>query len=280
MPDKKVTVNTVAAMKKGGIPITMVTAYDFTMARIVSAADIDMILVGDSLGNVMLGYAGTVPVTMDEMIHHAAAVVRGNGNALVVGDMPFMSYQADEAEAMRNAARFLKEAGCDAVKLEGGAEYAPLVRRMVTAGIPVVGHIGLTPQSVKVLGGYGVQGKTAAAAEKLLSDALALEAAGAFAIVLECVPAELAALVTGRLKTAVSIGIGAGSGCDGQVLVCTDLLGMTSGHVPKFVRRFADLNRIMTDAFNSYAAEVRKRTYPAGEESFSLPDVSVLEKLR
>ena len=220
MATKNVTVATIKEMKQKGEPIVMITAYDVAMARNVNEAGVEMILVGDSVGNVMLGYNSTVPVTMDEMIHHTKAVMRGNSTALVVGDMPFMSYQASDIDAMYNAARFLKETGCTAVKLEGGAEVAPLVKKLTTAGIPVCAHIGLTPQSVNQLGGFKVQGKDIEAAQKMIEDAKALEAAGAFACVLECVPAKLAAKVTAELKTMATIGIGAGNGCDGQVLVC------------------------------------------------------------
>ena len=258
----------------------MVTAYDYAMAKNVCEAGIEMILVGDSLGNVVLGYNSTVPVTMDEMIHHTKAVMRGaQGSAtMVVGDMPFMSYQASVVDGMYNAARFLKETGCAAVKLEGGAEVCELVQKLTQAGIPVVGHIGLTPQSVNQLGGFKVQGKSAEAAQKLLDDARALEQAGAFAIVLECVPEALAAKVTESLKTAATIGIGAGKYCDGQVLVCNDLLGYTDGFCPKFVKRYADLHSEMTAAFKAYAADVKSRSFPAAEHTFKIDD-EVLEKL-
>ena len=216
---KQITTAVIKQMKQNGEPVTMVTAYDYAMAKNVCEAGIEMILVGDSLGNVVLGYNSTVPVTMDEMIHHTKAVMRaaqGSGT-MVVGDMPFMSYQASVVDGMYNAARFLKETGCAAVKLEGGAEVCELVQKLTQAGIPVVGHIGLTPQSVNQLGGFKVQGKSAEAAQKLLDDARALEQAGAFAIVLECVPEALAAKVTENLKTSATIGIGAGKYCDGQV---------------------------------------------------------------
>jgi len=265
-------------MKEQGEPVTMVTAYDVAMARNADEAGIEILLVGDSVGNVMLGYPSTVPVTMDEMIHHTKAVMRANPRALVVGDMPFMSYQADEAEGLRNAGRFLKETGCGAVKLEGGAEIAPLVKKMVTAGIPVCGHIGLTPQSVNTMGGFKVQGRDVAAARKLLADARALEEAGCFAIVLECVPAALAARVTKELATAVSIGIGGGNGCDGQVLVCNDLLGISDGFTPKFVKKYANLHGQIVDAFRAYSIEVKSRAYPDEEHSFSI-DESVLKEL-
>lgn len=278
MATKNVTVATIKEMKQKGEPIVMITAYDVAMARNVNEAGVEMILVGDSVGNVMLGYSSTVPVTMDEMIHHTKAVMRGNSTALVVGDMPFMSYQASDIDAMYNAARFLKETGCTAVKLEGGAEVAPLVKKLTTAGIPVCAHIGLTPQSVNQLGGFKVQGKDIAAAQKMIEDAKALEAAGAFACVLECVPAKLAAKVTAELKTMATIGIGAGNGCDGQVLVCNDLLGVSNGFCPKFVKKYANLHDITVEAVKAYIAECKDRSFPAEEHTFKIDD-SVLEKL-
>ena len=278
MATKNVTVATIKEMKHKGEPIVMITAYDVAMARNVNEAGVDMILVGDSLGNVVLGYNSTVPVTMDEMIHHTKAVMRGNSTALVVGDMPFMSYQASEIDAMYNAARFLKETGCTAVKLEGGAEVAPLVKKLTTAGIPVCAHIGLTPQSVNQLGGFKVQGKDIEAAQKMIEDAKALEAAGAFACVLECVPAKLAAKVTAELKTMATIGIGAGNGCDGQVLVCNDLLGVSTGFCPKFVKKYANLHDITVEAVKACIAECKDRSFPAEEHTFKIDD-SVLDKL-
>ena len=278
MATKNVTVATIKEMKQKGEPIVMITAYDVAMARNVNEAGVEMILVGDSVGNVMLGYSSTVPVTMDEMIHHTKAVMRSNSTALVVGDMPFMSYQASDIDAMYNAARFLKETGCTAVKLEGGAEVAPLVKKLTTAGIPVCAHIGLTPQSVNQLGGFKVQGKDIAAAQKMIEDAKALEAAGAFACVLECVPAKLAAKVTAELKTMATIGIGAGNGCDGQVLVCNDLLGVSNGFCPKFVKKYANIHDITVEAVKAYIAECKDRSFPAEEHTFKIDD-SVLEKL-
>ncbi|MBR4846783.1 MAG: 3-methyl-2-oxobutanoate hydroxymethyltransferase [Phascolarctobacterium sp.] len=278
MAEKQITVATIKEMKQKGEPITMITAYDVAMARNVNEAGVDMILVGDSVGNVMLGYNSTVPVTMDEMIHHTKAVMRGNKTALVVGDMPFMSYQASIADGMYNAARFLKETGCTAVKLEGGSEVCELVQKLTTAGIPVVAHIGLTPQSVNQLGGFKVQGKDVGAAQKLIDDAKALEAAGAFACVLECVPAALASKITKELTTMATIGIGAGNGCDGQVLVCNDLLGVSNGFCPKFVKKYADLHSITVNAVKSYINEVKDRSFPAPEHTFKIED-SVLEKL-
>ena len=277
MERKPITTSTIRQMKVEGRPSTMITAYDYAMARNVDEAGIDMILVGDSVGNVMLGYSSTIPVTMDAMIHHTQAVVRGTKYALVVGDMPFMSYQASEAEGLMNAGRFLKEGGCAAIKLEGGSEVCPLVKKMVTAGIPVMGHIGLTPQSVNQFGGFKVQGKDVAAAQKLLDDAKALEAAGAFSIVLECVPAALAAKVS-ELISIPTIGIGAGNGCDGQVLVCNDLLGVSNGFTPKFVKKYRDLHQEIVGAVSEYISDVRDRSFPAPEHSFKIDD-EVLEKL-
>lgn len=275
---KMITVSDIAKKKAEGRPISMVTAYDCAMARIVNEAGIDMILVGDSLGNVILGYSSTIPVTMDDMVHHTAAVMRGNDRCMVVGDMPFMSYQADVAEAVRNGGRLLKEGGCAAVKLEGGREAAPVVKKMVEAGIPVCGHIGLTPQSVNTLGGFKVQGKEAATAKKIMEDALALEAAGAFAIVLECVPAPLAEKVTESLTRAATIGIGAGSGCDGQVLVCNDLLGFSTGFCPKFVKKYANVHDVILQAMKDYKTEVEAGTFPAAEHTFTISE-EVMEKL-
>ena len=275
---KQITTATIKQMKQNGEPITMVTAYDYAMAKNVCEAGIEMILVGDSLGNVVLGYNSTVPVTMDEMIHHTKAVMRGAQGALVVGDMPFMSYQASVVDGMYNAARFLKETGCAAVKLEGGSEVCELVHKLTQAGIPVVGHIGLTPQSVNQLGGFKVQGKSAEAAQKLLDDARSLEQAGAFSIVLECVPELLAKKVTESLQTAATIGIGAGKYCDGQVLVCNDLLGFTDGFCPKFVKRYADVHGEIVNAVKGYITDVKSRSFPSAEHTFKIDD-DVLEKL-
>ncbi len=275
---KQITTATIKQMKQNGEPITMVTAYDYAMAKNVCEAGIEMILVGDSLGNVVLGYNSTVPVTMDEMIHHTKAVMRGAQGALVVGDMPFMSYQASVVDGMYNAARFLKETGCAAVKLEGGSEVCELVHKLTQAGIPVVGHIGLTPQSVNQLGGFKVQGKSAEAAQKLLDDARSLEQAGAFSIVLECVPELLAKKVTESLPTAATIGIGAGKCCDGQVLVCNDLLGFTDGFCPKFVKRYADVYGEIVNAVKGYITDVKSRSFPAAEHTFKIDD-DVLDKL-
>ncbi len=278
MTRKNVTIATIRDMKAKGEPITMITAYDVAMARNVDEAGVDMILVGDSLGNVIMGYNSTVPVTMDEMIHHTKAVMNAHPAAMVVGDMPFMSYQASIVDAMYNAARFLKETGCACVKLEGGAEVAPLVQKLVSAGIPVCAHIGLTPQSVNQLGGYKIQGKDIATAQKLIDDAKALEAAGAFACVLECVPGPLAAKITAELKTMATIGIGAGNGCDGQVLVCNDLLGVSNGFCPKFAKKYANLHDTVVEAVGNYIAETKSRAFPAPEHTFKM-DEEVLEKL-
>lgn len=249
----------------------MLTAYDYSSARLVDEADIDMILVGDSLAMVMLGLDSTVSLTMDEMLHHCRAVARGANHAFLVGDMPFMSYQAEKAEAIRNAGRLLKEGRMEAVKLEGGQEMAETITAIVNAGIPVMGHIGLTPQSVSKLGGYRVQGKTAAAANRLLSDALALEQAGCFSLVLEAVPHPVAAAISQRLNIP-TIGIGAGPECDGQVLVYHDLLGIINQSNPKFVRRYADVYQVILQALNEYAAEVADGRFPTEEHTYPIDE--------
>lgn len=272
--EQKVTNLTIKKMKQEGTPISMITAYDYIMAQNVDEAGIDMILVGDSLGNVVMGHTSTLPVTMEDMIHHTAAVVRGVKRALVVGDMPFMSYQESTQQALHNAGRLMKETGCDAVKLEGGASVCEAVKAMTTAGIPVVGHIGLTPQSVHQLGGFRVQGKNSKTAKQLIADALKLEAAGAFAITLECVPTDIATEITKALHTAATIGIGAGNGTDGQVLVCTDLLGMSSGFRPKFVKTYADLHQTIVDAVGQYIHDVKDRSFPDEAHGFAVdPEV-------
>lgn len=276
--NKKVTTLTIAKKKQEGTPISIITAYDYVMAQNVDEAGIDMILVGDSLGNVVMGYNSTLPVTMEDMIHHTACVVRGVNHALVVGDMPFGSYQESNEQALHNAARLMKEAQCDAVKLEGGARVSEAIYKMTQAGIPVVGHLGLTPQSVHQLGGFRVQGKDIEKARQLLKDAKELEEAGAFAIVFECVPAPLATEITKSLKHAAAIGIGAGNGCDGQVLVCTDLLGMSGGFRPKFSKAYADLHTTIVGAVKDYIHDVETRKFPAAEHTFSLSD-DVLDKL-
>lgn len=271
MERKKVTIPDIQAKKERGEPITMLTAYDYPLALACDRAGIDVLLVGDSYGMVMLGYESTVPVTMDEMLIACRAVARGAKAALLVGDMPFMSYQADPAEAVRNAGRFLKEANMDAVKLEGGSEVVDITRRIVDAGIAVMGHIGLTPQSISKLGGYRTQGTTARAARKLLDDALALQQAGCFSIVLEKVPDRVAELISRKL-TIPTIGIGAGVGCDGQVLVTHDLLGLFDRFTPKFVKKYAQLHKDIAQALAAYKAEVESRAFPAAEHSFAISD--------
>jgi 3-methyl-2-oxobutanoate hydroxymethyltransferase len=268
---KKVTTRTFRQKKQRGEPITMLTAYDFMTARAVDQAGVDCILVGDSLGMVVLGYPNTLPVTMEDMLHHCKAVARGASTALLVGDMPFMSYQISVAEAVRNAGRFLQEAGMEGVKLEGGRERADAVRQMVAAGIPVMGHIGLTPQSVAQFGGFVPQGKTAAAARRLLEDAQILQEAGCFSIVLESVPAQLAELISQQLEIP-TIGIGAGVGCDGQVLVIHDLLGLFDRFTPKFVKQYRTLHRDIVDALVEYRTEVEARTFPAAEHSIFMDE--------
>ena len=257
--------------RKGQQPVSMLTAYDYNTARTIDEAGIDMILVGDSLGNVMLGYENTLAVTVDDMIHHGKAVCRGAKQAFVVIDMPFMSYQASVEEAVRNAGRIMKETNCQAVKLEGGVEYADRIKAIVQAGIPVVAHIGLTPQSFNALGGYKVQGKSLEQAQKLIQDAEAVAEAGAFAITLECVPAPLAKLITEQTN-ALTIGIGAGNGCDGQVLVYQDMLGFTGGFVPKFVKQYADLHSVMLEAFKQYKEECASRAFPEASQTYAISD--------
>lgn len=252
---------------KGERKIAMLTAYDALSGALVDAADIPTVLVGDSLGMTVLGYETTLPVSMDEMLHHTAAVARGVEKALVIADMPFMSYQPSIAMALENAGRFLKEAHADAVKIEGGAIRAELIEALVANGIPVVGHIGLTPQSVKAMGGYKMQGKTSEQARQLMDDAMAVQQAGAFALVLECVPAALAEMISAALPIP-TIGIGAGEGCDGQVLVFTDLLGISGKPVPKFVKKYADLHPIISEAFATYKTEVEAGTFPSEKQTY------------
>jgi 3-methyl-2-oxobutanoate hydroxymethyltransferase len=272
----RITTADIRDMKKRGDKIVMMTAYDYPTARLVDEAGVDMILVGDTLGMVVLGYDSTLPVTMDDMIHHTKAAVRGSQHALVVGDMPFMSYQTGWQDAMKNAARFMQETGCGAVKLEGGVRSAETVQKLVEAGIPVMGHIGLTPQSVNQVGGWKVQGKTPAAAVQLMHDAQALEQAGAFAVVLELVPAPLAALLTERL-TVPTIGIGAGVGCDGQVQVFHDLLGMYDKFVPKHAGRYANIGEQIRDAVAAYTADVRAAKFPTAKQSFKMDPAALAE---
>jgi 3-methyl-2-oxobutanoate hydroxymethyltransferase len=277
MADGRVTTSFFREAKKDGRIITMLTAYDYQMASLVEEAGIDAILVGDSLGNVVLGYSSTIPVTMDDMIHHIKAVTRGVSRAMVVGDMPFMSYHLSMEESLKNAGRILQEGGAQAVKLEGGREVTDVVHRMVAAGIPVMGHIGLTPQSVNQIGGYKVQGKEETAAKKLIADAKALEEAGVFAIVVELVPLQLARMITEQTHVP-TIGIGAGPYCSGQILVTHDLLGMYGGNKPKFVKRYANLNQDIIKALQSYREEVRDGSYPAPEHCFNMPE-DVLTRL-
>ena len=263
-------------MKQAGEPIVCVTAYDYTMARLVHEAGIPVVLVGDSLGNVVLGYDSTIPVTLDDVLHHTRAVVRGAQDALIVADMPFMTYNVSVEDALRNAARLLQEGGAQAVKLEGGASVAETVRRLTENGIPVMGHLGLTPQSVHQLGGYRVQGRTAAQARRLLDDALAIEDAGAFAIVLETVPGNVAHAVTGRL-TVPTIGIGAGPGCDGQIQVLHDILGLGTRQ-PRHAKRYADLNAVTLDALRAYRDEVGSRSFPTADHTTEA-DAAVVAEL-
>jgi 3-methyl-2-oxobutanoate hydroxymethyltransferase len=251
-------------------PITCLTAYDYPSARLVDEAGIDVILVGDSLAQVMLGYESTLPVTMDEMLHHTRAVRRAVKHALLIADMPYGSYHVDEKEALLNAARLVKEGGAEAVKIEGGEKRAQLIRRVIEAEIPVAGHIGLTPQSVNVMGGYKVQGKTLAAIEQLMRDAVALDKAGVTCLYLEGIPREVAAMITAEVETP-TIGIGAGPECDGQVLVFHDLLGLTFGTPAKFVRRYADVSAVITDAVQAYRDDVVSGRYPSDSESYHLP---------
>lgn len=274
----KTTVADFAKMKGRGEKISMVTAYDYSTAKLVDQAGINSILVGDSLGNVMLGYPDTVSVTMEDMIHHSAAVMRGVKDALVICDMPFMSYQASVYDAVVNAGRLLKEGRANAVKLEGGVEFKDHVRAIVNASIPVCGHIGMTPQSVNAFGGFKVQGKTIREAQKLVDDALALEEAGVFAIVLECVPKALAQYIS-SLVSVPTIGIGAGDGCDGQVLVYHDMLSIYSDFSPKFVKKYADIGNTVIEALKNYDREVKAGVFPADENSYAI-DENVLTEVK
>lgn len=265
----KNTVLTFQQNKKEGKKISMLTAYDYSTAKLMDEAGINAILVGDSLGNVVLGYEDTISVTMEDMIHHGAAVARGAKNAMVVVDMPFMSYQTSVYDALVNAGRLMKEARANAVKLEGGVEVCPQIKAITEAGIPVMAHLGLTPQSINVFGGFKVRGNSLDAAKKLISDAKAVEAAGAFSVVLECVPAKLAAYISSELGIP-TIGIGAGAGCDGQILVYQDMLGMFSDFTPKFVKKYADLGSIMKQAFASYIAEMQSGEFPDKNQSYAI----------
>ncbi|MBI2164851.1 MAG: 3-methyl-2-oxobutanoate hydroxymethyltransferase [Chloroflexi bacterium] len=273
----RTTIRDIREMKKRGEKIPMITAYDYTTARLVDEAGFPIILVGDSLGQVVLGYESTIPVTMEEMLHHVKAVVRGAKRALIVGDMPFMTYHTSVDEALRNAARFIQEGGSGAVKLEGGVTVAEKVRRLVECGIPVMGHIGLTPQSIHQLGGYRVQGKTAKAAQRLIDDAVALEEAGAFSIVLELMPTPLARLITERLSIP-TIGIGAGPDCDGQVQVFHDMMGLFTDFVPRHAKQYAQLAQVIREALSLYLKEVKERQFPTEKQSYPL-DEGVLSDL-
>ena len=265
--NRKVTTHRLIEMKQKGEKISMLTSYDFTMAGIVDKAGVDVILVGDSASNVMAGHQTTLPITVDQMIYHSSAVVRAVNRALVVCDMPFGSYQVNAAEGVTNAIRIMKESGCDALKLEGGVEIIDTVKRILDAGIPVMGHLGLTPQSINKFGTYAVRAKEEAEAEKLISDAKLLAETGCFSVVLEKVPAQLAARVTSEVSVP-TIGIGAGNGCDGQVLVVADMLGMTQGFSPRFLRRYANLNEVITDAVGHYVTDVKSGDFPNESESY------------
>lgn len=275
--------NTIVTFReaKGQEKLVMLTAYDYSTARVMDMAGVDALLVGDSLGMVMLGYPDTLSVTVDDMVRHCAAVARGAQKALVVCDMPFMSYHVSVEETVRNAGQLMREGRAQAVKLEGGAEFAAEVRALTRASIPVMGHLGLTPQSVNAFGGFKVQGKSMAAAQKLLDDARALQEAGAFALVLECVPAPLAERVTQALSIPV-IGIGAGAGCDGQVLVWQDMTGMTLSHLPRFVKRFGEVGASLRSAVEAYAREVRAGAFPGEDHGYPLPEgmEKTLKKLK
>ena len=274
----KNTIATIKEQKKNGEKITMLTAYDYSTAKLMDEAGINTILVGDSLGMVMLGYEDTISVTMEDMIHHTAAVARGAKNAFVVADMPFMSYQTSVYDAVVNAGRLMKEGRANAVKLEGGVEVCPQIKAIVDSSIPVVSHLGLTPQSVNAFGGFKVQGKDEAAAIKLINEAKAIEKAGACAVVLECVPEKLASYITSILDIP-TIGIGAGAGCDGQVLVYQDMLGMYSDFTPKFVKKFGDIGNMMKEAFASYIKETQDGSFPASEHTFKMETEINFEEL-
>lgn len=273
MNGKKNTVATLSDMKKRGEKVSMLTCYDYTTARIMENAGINTILVGDSLGMTMQGYDTTLPVTMDETVIYTRSVVRGCSNTFVIADMPFMSYQISAAQAVENAGRLIKETGANAVKLEGGAAVTEQIRAIVNAGIPVCAHIGMTPQSVNVFGGFKVQGKGEANAKRVLEDAFEVQQAGAFMCVLECVPPKLAALITKKVDM-ITIGIGAGAGCDGQVLVMQDMLAMNTDFTPKFVKHFADIGQQMSEAFKAYDSEVKANTFPDTAHSFAKSDCS------
>ena len=268
---KKVSIFELQKKKQQGRPITMITAYDYSSALLADSAEIEVILVGDSLAMVMLGLDNTLPMTMDQMVYHCSAVARGAKNAFLVGDMPFMSYQADKAEAIHNAGRFLKEGAMDGVKLEGGREVVPIASAIVDAGIPVMGHIGLTPQSASKLGGFRVQGKTSGDAMRLLDDALALEGAGCFSLVLEAMPAGVAEVISAKLEIP-TIGIGAGPGCDGQVLVYHDVLGLFDRFTPKFVKQYANVGQDILEALQRYVEDVEDGRFPAEEHTYPIDE--------
>jgi 3-methyl-2-oxobutanoate hydroxymethyltransferase len=268
-PREKITAPTIQAMKSSGEKIVMVTAYDYPTARAVEASGVEAILVGDSLGMVVLGYESTIPVTMEDIIHHTRAVMRGVETVHVVADLPFMSYQVSDAQALENAGRLMKEGGADAVKLEGGQTMASRIEAIVSAGIPVMAHIGLTPQASAALGGFKVQGRSLEAARNLIADAEAVEQAGAYAVVLEAIPRQLARIITSRLSIP-TIGIGAGADCDGQVLVNADLLGTYDRFTPRFAKPYASIRDVMRDAFSQFAAEVRTGEFPANEHGFAM----------
>jgi len=267
--NQKITIPAIKQKKMSQQPITMLTAYDFPSARLLDSAGVDVILVGDSLGMTMMGYPTTVPVTMDEMIHHCKMVSRGTERAFLIGDMPFMSYQTGRSDAIRNAGRFLKEGGMEAVKMEGGEVIVGLIKDIVNSGISVMGHIGLTPQSVIQFGGYRVQGKSAESARQLISDAKKLQDAGCFSIVLEAIPAPVAEIITANVSIP-TIGIGAGNKCDGQVLVYHDLLGLNQDFTPKFVKQYANLSKSITDAVKNYCRDVQQRKFPSDKHSFNM----------
>lgn len=269
-PRRKVTTATLRDLKRRHEPISCLTAYDYATARLVDEAGVEMILVGDSLAQTMLGYENTLSVTMDEMLHHVKAVRRGVKNALLIADMPYGSYQVDPKDALLNATRFVKEGGAEVVKIEGGEKRADLIRHIIDAEIPVAGHIGLMPQSVNMMGGYKVQGKDLGGIEQLMRDALALDRAGVACLFLEGIPREVAAMITGEVSTP-TIGIGAGPECDGQVLVFHDILNLTFGVPAKFVRRYGDAAAMITNAVQEFRADVRSRQYPSDEESYHLP---------
>ncbi|RLB92587.1 MAG: 3-methyl-2-oxobutanoate hydroxymethyltransferase [Deltaproteobacteria bacterium] len=278
MSEKKITIQNIQQAKKDNKKIIMVTAYDYPFGLMADQAGVDIVLVGDSLGMVVMGLDGTVGVTMDNMIHHIKAVVRGCKKAMIVGDMPFMSYNTSIREAIINAGRLMKEGGCDVVKLEGGIDFAPTVEAIVKAGIPVQGHVGLTPQTASALGGFKIQGKNTQAAKRIIDDAKALEHAGAFSIIVEAVPAPLGEIIAQTVRIPV-IGIGAGSQVDGQVLVTHDMVGLFDKFVPRFVKQYAQIRPIIIDALKAFKEEVSTQSFPASEHSFSMPD-NTLEELK